>query len=205
MNLELAARELLPLLLVCAGVLAAFYFYVYRKEARQAAQLSAGRQVALWLLRITVAVLVLAALSKPERRREVITTRPPVVPILVDVSQSMDFPAGEDDPLVRELPPDQRDRFPAARKAIDVLKARLTETHDVRVYYFADSPKFLAELPQRTDPAAEIPAIRYVRRVRKDGTDEHEEVPLTPFGRFSYVGSSVVKVLESLGGEKVPA
>jgi hypothetical protein len=205
MNLELAARELVPLLLACAGGLAAFYFYVYRREARQAVRLTGGRQLGLWLLRITVAALVLGALSRPQRQHAVVTTRAPVVPVLLDVSASMGFPASEEDPLVRQLPAEQRDRFRAAREAIERIKASLSETHDVRLYGFANAPEFFAELPQRKDPSSEVPAIRYVRRVRREGRDGPVEEPLRPDGRFSYVGSSVVKAVEALAGERVSA
>jgi len=205
MRLELAARELVPLLLICAAALTVFYFYIYRKEATQAAKLSAGRRITLWLLRITVAALVLAALSGPQTRREVVTTRPPVTAVLLDASGSMDFPASESDALVRDLGAGQRSRFNSARKAIEAIRSQLTETHDVRVYHFADSPRFLAELPRRAGPSAPAPAIRYVRQVGQADRGAAGEAPLLPDGRFSYVGSSVVKVVKQLGSEKLSA
>ncbi len=202
MRFDLAERGLLPLLMACAGLLAVFYLYVYRKEAKQAVKLSVGKQIGLWLMRITVAVLVLAALAGPEAQRTEVSIHAPVVPILVDASASMNFPASEEDVLVRDAAGDGRSRFNSARKAIDAIKAKLTETHDVRVYWFADSPTFLADLPQLKRP---LPDIRYVRHVKAKGEAKAEEVPLAADGRASYVGSSIVKVIKELGSDKIAA
>jgi len=184
MRLELAAQGLLRLLLLGGVALAVFYYFLYRREARRAARLSPARRVGLWILRIAVAALVLVALSDPRTRTEEVSTHPPVVPVLLDVSQSMALPASERDQLVG----DQRDRVASARKAIDEIKAELGKTHTVRVYAFSDSPEFLAELELGKDPAAFM-----------------KGVAVKPEGRASYVGSSITKVLAQLGSDKVAA
>ena len=138
-------------LLALAVLLAIFYAYVYRQEARHAYGLGRFPKQVLRLLRIVVALLVLVALARPalcwRSTRSGCrswgcswTNRP-----------AWSYPDARDNPLVQSSPASERRRYDTAQSVVQKLQEKLTRTHRVQVFTFSDTTKLLRELAPRTE------------------------------------------------------
>jgi hypothetical protein len=173
-----------PLALFAAGLLV-FYSYVLRRESRQGRRLRPGQWWAIWGLRVLVLLLAPLALVHPAFTYEHTERRMPVVPVLVDTSESMSFP-DPDHPYVRD-DPQRMTRHDAARKAFEKLRAKLTQTHRVKVYRFSDTLQMLRELPYREPPeqrAALLPTTQ-------------------PAGGYSNIGDALVDALRDSAADRI--
>ncbi|MCG3181516.1 MAG: hypothetical protein BIFFINMI_03912 [Phycisphaerae bacterium] len=191
MKFALSAQGLAPFLLVCAAALAVFYFYLYRREARQAHHLTFGQQIGLWALRALVALMVLVALAKPTITQTVTTERTPVVALLVDDSDSMSFPASTRDPLLADSTAARRTRFDSSRQAVRMLTTELAKNHNVQVFHFSAAPERVKSVPQY------------------EGTAVPDELKgdlleaIKPHGDYSNIGDGIIGTLDRLTGDKV--
>ena len=132
----LSAQGVVLLAVLAAVCLAAFYTWVYRREARR---LTRNQQRLLRVLRIAVAALALLALVRPALTLVRHDERLPVVALLVDESTSMAFPDARDNPLVQASPRASHRRYDTAQSVAHRLQAKLTRTHRVQVFTFSDS------------------------------------------------------------------
>ncbi|GEM_PF-1868599 len=188
----ITSSDMLPLLIGFAIAVFLFYSYVLRQESRQQENSSVLRTLLLWALRLTVAALAFAALARPAYEETRTEERLPVVPVLLDESLSMAFPASRDNPLVETNPPSQRTRYHAAETAIEKLQSRLSRTHRVQVYTFSDSTGLLKEIPHRendTDnPLSQLEIFA-----------DHPQ----PTGDYSNIGDAVEMTLRDLSGDQI--
>lgn len=187
----LTAENLIYFLVPLAVALAIFYVYVYRREARQAKQLTPRRRLILRALRIGVALLVVLAWLRPAVSYVRQEERLPVVPLLIDESASMAFPEARESPLVESSPPERRTRFESARRVAQKLQEKLTLSHRVKLYAFSDSLKLMSELPHRVEGT---PAT---------GLDELIAPERKPSGDYSNIGDALKDVLRELSGDKI--
>lgn len=188
----LTSQELLPFLAVLGVALIFFYGYVLRKESRQQERPSLLHTLLLWLIRLSVAGLVLMALSRPAYEEVQTEQRLPVLPILVDESMSMAFPASRDNPIIEANPSSRRTRYHAAQEAVDQLQTQLSQTHRVQVYTFSDSGKLLKVIPHRNEESA-IPLA----------VDEIFADHAKPTGDYSNIGDAIETTLRDLNGEQI--
>ncbi len=183
---------LIGLLTFAAFVLLAFYSSVLWREGRGEYRLSWSQVLTLWMLRLGVAGLALIALAKPAQVRTQVEERLPVLPILVDESQSMGFPDARESPLVQSQPPERRSRYHSAQMVADKVQAALSRSHRVRIFTFSDALQLLKEVPHRSrDDLAPVS--------RGEIFDSHAE----PTGGYSNLGDGLVEALQSLEGDKV--
>ena len=188
----LISSYLIGLLTLAAFVLLAFYSSVLWKEGRGEYRLSWSQVLTLWMLRLGVAGLALVALAKPAHVRTHVEERLPVLPILVDESQSMGFPDARESPLAQSQPPERRSRYHSAQMVADKLQAALSRSHRVRIYTFSDALQLLKEVPHRnSDGLAPVS--------RGEIFDAHDE----PTGGYSNLGDGLVEALQLLEGDKV--
>ncbi len=188
----LGGQFLLIIVTVVAVGLAVFYRYLYRKEARQARQLTPWQRRILWFLRIVVGVLALLAITRPAVYWKQVKERLPVVAFLVDESSSMDFPDTRDNPLLRGVPKDERKRFGTCQKVLNKLQKDLTLSHRVKVFTFSDTMRLLRELPHR-ESKDEAPMT--VQEIFKK-TPEAK-------GEYSNIGDGLSDVMRNLSSHKI--
>lgn len=188
----LTASHWIGLLALTAFALLAFYSYVLRQEGGREYRLRWSQTATLWLLRLGVAGLALVALAKPAQVFTKVEERLPVLPILVDESQSMAFPDARENPFVQSQPMERRSRYHTAQAVADRLQAALSRTHRVRLYTVSDALKLLKEAPHRaTDSTAPL------------ARDEFFPAHVEPTGSYSNLGDGLLDALRELEGEKV--
>ena len=187
----LSAQSVVVLAVLAAVCLAAFYTWIYRREARR---LTRSQQRVLRVLRIAVAALALVALARPALTLVQHDERLPVVALLVDESTSMAFPDARDNPLVQASPRTRHRRYDTAQAVAHRLQAWLTRTHRVQVFTFSDSLHLLKELAHRAsegEAAAGREAI-------------FAEVP-EPTGDYTNIGDALGDALRELAGNRISA
>jgi hypothetical protein len=193
MNLTMLTSHGTAFFLAALGaVLALFYAYVYRQEARHAYGLGRFPKQLLRLLRVVVALLVLVALARPALMLEKHEERLPVVGMLVDESTSMDFPDARDNPLVQASPAGERRRYDTAQSVVQKLQEKLTRTHRVQVFTFSDTMKLLRELAPRAKESDPIVGRREL----------FQAVP-NPTGEYTNIGDALQDALRELSGNLV--
>ena len=181
----------LALLAVSGLLLAIFYVVLYGREGRQVVRMSAGRRWLLRLLRIAAASVVLLALAKPAIPRVRTEERPPIVPILVDESKSMEFPDSRDNPIVQEAMHGKR-RYDTAQTIAHRLQEKLSLTHRVKVFTFSDTTELLKEVPLRA--GEDSPTVSR-RDLFEDAAD--------PTGDYTHIGDAVTDTFRDLSEDKV--
>ncbi len=194
----LTERDLLIFLALVVVVLALFYRYVYRQEARQARRLTGSQTFSLWLLRIVVAFLALLALARPAIHRIDREERLPVAAFLVDVSSSMGFPTGIGDVLVAENAKSRRTRLDSAMKAVERVSGPLSLTHRVKVYTGADTARLLKEIPHRKGPGTPALTLEEVFRTAEEGPKL-----IQAKGGYTQLGDGLKDIMRQLSADKI--
>jgi hypothetical protein len=187
----LSSESLLVVLLPLAVGLVIFYVYLYRREARQARQLSGRQKLILRSLRVVVALLALAALIRPAVIMVRHETRLPVVPILIDESTSMAYPDVRENMVA--IPGDsKRSRYGTAMLIAHGQQEKLTLHQRVKQYLFSDTLKPAKDLPYRS--SGNQPAL---------SGDELFRDNQKPLGDYSNIGDSLDAVLSDLANDKI--
>lgn len=149
----MTSEAVVVLLLLVAAALVVFYTYIYHREARQTRRLTRRQVWTLRLLRVGAAVLVIFALARPVLTITEHRSESPVVPILIDGSQSMTFDDARENPLVRGP---RQSRYESAKIVLDKLMDPLIRKHDIRLYKFSHDLKLITALDSRGEKGKKI-------------------------------------------------
>ncbi len=182
------AIALLPL----AIGLFVFYFYTYAREAQQARQLTGAQRNLLRFLRLGVALMVLAAITRPAISMVRQETRLPVLPVLIDDSSSMGYPDARENSVAVQGGGGKRTRFETATLIAQQLQEKMTLTHRVKIYSFSDTLKMVKDLPHRDSEST--PAV---------SRDELFPSTMKPAGEYTNVGDALDSTLSDLSGDKI--
>jgi len=135
--------------------------------------------------------LVLGMVARPAVLEVSTQERLPVLPVLLDESTSMDFPAARGQALLADAPPAQRSRLDAAQRAAQILQGPLSRSHRVRLYLCSDALRHHRDVPLRESDEAPI--------VEADELFDG----LQATGLYSNLGDAVGDVLHQNEGERV--